>query len=157
MMKARWGRIIGITSIVGVTGNAGQANYAASKAGMIGMSKSLRIFSYVELDSIWDGLSEHVEDFKFKSGQHKMADNVYIEYETSRAGQIGTTAAEFETKEKWDGVCNITKFAQNLDRKMVEANDIDAEATVEGKLQTYIESMWDCNLFDDKEMNKWES
>jgi 3-oxoacyl-[acyl-carrier protein] reductase len=41
MMKARWGRIIGITSIVGVTGNAGQSNYAASKAGMIGMSKSL--------------------------------------------------------------------------------------------------------------------
>lgn len=41
MMKNRWGRIIGITSIVGVTGNAGQTNYAASKAGMIGMSKSL--------------------------------------------------------------------------------------------------------------------
>lgn len=41
MMKARNGRIIGITSIVGVTGNAGQTNYAASKAGMIGMSKSL--------------------------------------------------------------------------------------------------------------------
>ncbi len=41
MMKARWGRIIGITSIVGVTGNPGQANYAASKAGMIGMSKAL--------------------------------------------------------------------------------------------------------------------
>jgi 3-oxoacyl-[acyl-carrier protein] reductase len=41
MMKKRLGRIIGITSIVGVTGNAGQVNYAASKAGMIGMSKSL--------------------------------------------------------------------------------------------------------------------
>ena len=41
MMKARWGRIIGITSVVGVTGNPGQGNYAAAKAGMIGMSKSL--------------------------------------------------------------------------------------------------------------------
>lgn len=41
MMKSRWGRVINITSIVGVTGNPGQANYAASKAGMIGMSKSL--------------------------------------------------------------------------------------------------------------------
>jgi 3-oxoacyl-[acyl-carrier protein] reductase len=41
MMKRRAGRLIGITSIVGVTGNPGQGNYAASKAGMIGMSKSL--------------------------------------------------------------------------------------------------------------------
>ena len=41
MMKRRWGRIIGISSIVGFTGNPGQANYAASKAGMIGMSKAL--------------------------------------------------------------------------------------------------------------------
>lgn len=41
MMKRRWGRIVSITSIVGVTGNPGQANYAASKAGMIGMSKAL--------------------------------------------------------------------------------------------------------------------
>ncbi len=41
MMKARSGRIIGITSVVGVTGNPGQTNYAASKAGMIGFSKSL--------------------------------------------------------------------------------------------------------------------
>ncbi len=41
MMKRRWGRIVGITSVVGVTGNPGQGNYAASKAGMIGMTKSL--------------------------------------------------------------------------------------------------------------------
>ena len=41
MMKARTGRIISISSVVGVTGNAGQTNYAASKAGMIGFSKSL--------------------------------------------------------------------------------------------------------------------
>ena len=41
MTRRRHGRIIGITSVVGVTGNAGQSNYAASKAGMIGMSKSL--------------------------------------------------------------------------------------------------------------------
>jgi 3-oxoacyl-[acyl-carrier protein] reductase len=41
MMRQRFGRIVGITSVVGVTGNAGQANYAASKAGMIGLSKAL--------------------------------------------------------------------------------------------------------------------
>ena len=41
MMKRRWGRVINITSVVGVTGNPGQANYCASKAGMIGMSKSM--------------------------------------------------------------------------------------------------------------------
>src|SRR6056297_3626551 len=41
MMKARWGRIVNVGSIVGTTGNPGQGNYAASKAGMVGMSKSL--------------------------------------------------------------------------------------------------------------------
>jgi 3-oxoacyl-[acyl-carrier protein] reductase len=41
MMKRRWGRIVAITSVVGATGNPGQANYAASKAGMVGMTKAL--------------------------------------------------------------------------------------------------------------------
>jgi 3-oxoacyl-[acyl-carrier protein] reductase len=41
MMKARWGRIVNITSVVGASGNPGQANYAAAKAGIVGMSKSL--------------------------------------------------------------------------------------------------------------------
>src|SRR5205085_373670 len=41
MLKRRFGRIINITSVVGVRGNAGQGNYAAAKAGMIGMSKAL--------------------------------------------------------------------------------------------------------------------
>ncbi|WBU51772.1 3-oxoacyl-[acyl-carrier-protein] reductase [Paracoccus sp. SCSIO 75233] len=41
MMKSRWGRIVNITSVVGTTGNPGQGNYAAAKAGLVGMSKSL--------------------------------------------------------------------------------------------------------------------
>jgi 3-oxoacyl-[acyl-carrier protein] reductase len=41
MMKKRWGRIIAVTSVVGVTGNPGQGNYSAAKAGLIGMTKSL--------------------------------------------------------------------------------------------------------------------
>ena len=43
MMKARWGRIVNITSVVGTTGNPGQTNYSAAKAGLVGMSKSLAL------------------------------------------------------------------------------------------------------------------
>ena len=41
MMKKRWGRIINITSVIGFSGNGGQANYAAAKAGLVGLAKSL--------------------------------------------------------------------------------------------------------------------
>ena len=59
-------------------------------------------------------------------------------------------------KERCDGVTHITKYAKELERRQLECTNIGAEATDEGKLQTYVEGMWESDLFDDKEMNKWE-
>ena len=77
MMKQKFGRIINITSIVGVTGNAGQVNYAASKAGMIGMTKSYAqeiatrgitancvAPGFIDGDWLWEGLGEGFEQAK---------------------------------------------------------------------------------------------
>ena len=66
------------------------------------------------------------------------------------------TRAKGKFEEKWDGVTHITKFAKQLDQRQLECKKIGAEATDAGKLQTYVESMWESDLFDDKEMNKWE-
>ena len=65
MMKARWGRIVNISSIVGTTGNPGQGNYAASKAGMVGMSKSLAAevaSRNITVNCIAPGLHHHGDD-----------------------------------------------------------------------------------------------
>ena len=59
-------------------------------------------------------------------------------------------------KEKWDGISHIAKYAKELDKRQIECTNIGAEATEAGKLQTFVEIMWDCDFFDDKEMNKWE-
>jgi 3-oxoacyl-[acyl-carrier protein] reductase len=80
MMRERWGRIINISSLVGEMGNAGQANYAASKAGLIGLTKSIAqemgsrnitvnsvAPGYVETD-MTQGLSEELK--------HRMLDNI---------------------------------------------------------------------------------
>jgi 3-oxoacyl-[acyl-carrier protein] reductase len=79
MMKKRWGRIINITSVIGIIGNKGQANYAASKAGIIGFTKSIakEVASrnitcnaiapgYIETD-MTSGLSESVKEAYIKS------------------------------------------------------------------------------------------
>ena len=89
MMKARWGRIIGITSVVGVTGNPGQGNYAAAKAGMIGMSKSLAqevASRNVTVNCIAPGFIETAMTDKLTDDQKSGILNVVP------AGRMGTSA-----------------------------------------------------------------
>jgi 3-oxoacyl-[acyl-carrier protein] reductase len=98
MLKARYGRIINITSIVGVTGNAGQTNYAAAKAGIIGFSKSLArevasrnitvnciapgFISTPMTDALNEkqtsGIKEHIPAQKFGSPEDIAAATVYL-------------------------------------------------------------------------------
>ncbi len=80
----------------------------------------------------------------------------YIKREWCVVTTMEKTKALERFKEKWDGVTHITKYAKELDKRQIECTNIGAEATDEGKLQTYVESMWDSDFFDDKEMNKWE-
>jgi 3-oxoacyl-[acyl-carrier protein] reductase len=79
MMKKRWGRIVNITSVVGVTGNPGQANYVASKAGIIGITKSLAqelASRNVTVNCRGAGLHRHADDGRAErqaEGRHSRA------------------------------------------------------------------------------------
>lgn len=93
MMKRRYGRIIGISSIVGVIGNPGQANYAASKAGMIGMSKAIAAevaTRGITVNCVAPGMIETSMTKSLTEEQHKrMADPIPM----GRLGTIDEIAA----------------------------------------------------------------
>jgi 3-oxoacyl-(acyl-carrier-protein) reductase len=93
MMKARWGRIVNISSVVGTTGNPGQGNYAASKAGMIGMSKSLayEVASRgITVNAVAPGFIQTAMTNKLNDDQKS---NILTQIPAGRMGQPGDIAA----------------------------------------------------------------
>ena len=93
MMKARWGRIVNISSVVGTTGNPGQGNYAASKAGMIGMSKSLayEVASRgITVNAVAPGFIQTAMTDKLNDDQKS---NILTQIPAGRMGQPGDIAA----------------------------------------------------------------
>ena len=89
MLKNKYGRIVNITSIVGHTGNLGQANYAASKAGIIGMTKNLARKLYpdnIRVNAISAGL------FRAKSGEGKVTPASAFLHRTGHPEDIAYTA-----------------------------------------------------------------
>ncbi|HRK25491.1 MAG TPA: 3-oxoacyl-[acyl-carrier-protein] reductase [Beijerinckiaceae bacterium] len=93
MMRRRFGRIIGITSIVGVTGNPGQANYAAAKAGMIGMSKALAMeiaSRGITVNCIAPGF---IETPMTDALNDKQREAILKDIPASRLGSVGEIAA----------------------------------------------------------------
>jgi len=93
MMKRRWGRIIGISSVVGVTGNAGQTNYAAAKAGMIGFSKALALevaSRGITVNTVAPGFIETAMTKNLNQGQ---VSRLLEAVPTGRLGHVGDVAA----------------------------------------------------------------
>ena len=93
MMKARWGRIINVSSIVGSTGNPGQANYAASKAGVVAMSKSLAYevaTRGITVNSIAPGFITTAMTEKLSNEQKA---GILMQVPAGRMGTVGEVAA----------------------------------------------------------------